>query len=56
MGLDDVAICTRAGGFLYHIDRRCLAYKKYFGFGRELADVSSGFDSVQPWKPDVERN
>jgi len=53
---DDVAICARAKGFLYHIDRRCLVYKKYRGFGRELSDVSSGFDSVQRWKPDVERN
>jgi len=33
-----------------------LAYQKYLGFGGQLSDSSSRFDSIQGWKPDVEHN
>ena len=56
MCFDNVAKRPYAKSCLHHIGRRFLTYKEYFEFGGELADSSSGFDSIQCWKPDVEHN
>jgi hypothetical protein len=49
-------MCTEAEGFSHRIGRSFLAHEEYFGFGGELADSSSRFDSIQRGQPDVEQN
>ena len=41
---------------MHDISGRFLAQEKYFGFGRKLADSSSGFDSIQRRKSYVEHD
>jgi hypothetical protein len=51
-----IAYRPKAKSFFHDFGRGFLAYKNYLGFGGDLADSPSGFDSVQAWKSDVEHN
>ena len=56
MRFNHVAQRPNAEGFSHNIGRGFLAHEQYFGFGCELANSSSGFDSIQGWKPDVQHD
>ena len=56
MRFKNVAPCSHAESVLHYLGRKLLTQKKYFGVGCQLADSSSGFDSIKFGKTDVEQN
>ena len=41
---------------MHYIGGRFLTHENYFGLRYKVPDSSSGFDSIQCWKSDVEQN
>jgi hypothetical protein len=53
MRLSHIAQRTYSESFLHDIDIGFLTQEKYFGFAGEPANLSSRFNSIQTWQPDM---